>query len=181
MRERLSVGGVLRSRGFAVGATIVLTVVVVGALVYLYFFQPVFALGPAQPIPFSHRVHVTVKEIDCRFCHYSAGRTRRAGLPSVNLCLYCHKHVIPEHAVIRRLRGHKEDHKPVAWRKVTWLPDHVYFSHQRHIRQEVECASCHGTVEQMDRVHESYELQMGFCLDCHWEKEAPVDCWTCHH
>ena len=74
--------------------------------------------------------------------------------------------------------------EPIPWIKVTYLPDHVYFSHQQHIRSGIDCARCHGDVEQMDRVYEENRLLMGFCVECHrgqTESELPLlDCVTCH-
>ncbi|HTQ30226.1 MAG TPA: cytochrome C, partial [Opitutaceae bacterium] len=29
------------------------------------------------------------------------------------------------------------------------------------------CFECHGQINQMDRVHETQPLSMGFCLNCH--------------
>ena len=50
----------------------------VGGLLFafLFFFYgayPALRVGPEQPIPFSHRVHAGVKEINCRFCHSVRG------------------------------------------------------------------------------------------------------------
>jgi hypothetical protein len=118
------------------------------------------------------------------FCHNTVERSRFAGLPPVEKCLYCHEHIIPEHPQIRKLRGFAERGEPVPWHKVTFLPDHVYFSHQRHLKAGVTCESCHGTVENMDRVKEIYTdsidgvvmqgspLKMGFCLECHQQDES---------
>lgn len=149
------------------------------AVIYIYFLYPLAAAGQEQPIPFSHRLHVTVKQLDCNFCHNTVERTRNAGMPSVDKCLYCHQHIIPEHPQIQKLRGYAERGEAVPWEKVTFLPDHVYFSHQRHIKAGVTCLECHGDVGQMDRVKEVFPsgldeglllgspFKMGFCLDCH--------------
>lgn len=172
--------GLLRSRIFALVLSIGSTVLVAAGIVYFYFFAPALAAGPAQPIPFSHRLHVSIKEIDCRFCHYGVERGPHAGLPSTTKCLYCHKHIIPEHPKILELKGYDERGEAVPWRKITWLPDHVYFSHQRHIRKNVDCVECHGQIETMDRIKEAHRFKMGFCLECHQKRKASEDCWACH-
>ena len=43
------------------------------------------------------------------------------------------------------------------------------------------CESCHGEVKAQDRL-KGKRFKMGFCLDCHREKKAPVGCWlSCHN
>jgi hypothetical protein len=123
---------------------------------------------------------VTTKQIDCRFCHYAAGRSPRAGVPSTTKCLYCHKHIIPLHPQIQKVQRHNEADEAIPWHKVTWLPDHAYFSHQRHVRRGVDCSECHGAIETMDRVVEMHKFEMGFCVRCHRERGASLDCWACH-
>ena len=40
--------------------------------------------------------------------------------------------------------------------------------------------ACHGDVRAQDRL-KSERLKMGFCIECHREKKAPLDCWiACH-
>ncbi|MBN1475225.1 cytochrome c3 family protein [Candidatus Sumerlaeota bacterium] len=173
-----------RSQGIAALSALLSSLIVGFGLVYFYFIYPVARAGPAQPVPFSHRLHVDVKEIDCRFCHSTVERAPNAGLPAAEKCLFCHNHIITEHEVIQNLRGYVERGEPIPWVKVTYLPDHVYFSHQQHVRSGIDCARCHGDVEQMDRVYEENRLLMGFCVECHrgqTESELPLlDCVTCH-
>lgn len=191
---------VFQSRGFAVSLAFVSTLLVAGGLTYGYFFAPHVRVGSRQPIPFSHRLHVSVKQIDCRFCHSGAGHSPNAGIPSATKCLYCHKYIIPNHPYIRQVRATAESGDAIRWRKITWLPDHAYFSHQRHIRKDIECGTCHearepldrlnrkgvdcrcchGPIETMDRLYEANRFRMGFCRDCHLQGEASLDCWTCH-
>ena len=152
------------------------------ATVYIYFIFPEASTGPEQPIPFSHRLHVDIKELDCNFCHNTVERSRFAGLPPVEKCLYCHEHIIPEHPQIKKLKSYDENGEPIPWVKVNHLPDHVYFSHQRHIKAGVACAECHGDVEKMDRIREVWTnssdqmlemgspFKMGFCLECHQQE-----------
>ena len=45
--------------------------------------RAMFGEGIEQPIPFSHRLHATDKEIDCFYCHPYGERSLNAGLPSV--------------------------------------------------------------------------------------------------
>ena len=47
--------------------------------------------GPEQPIPFSHALHAGTYEIACLYCHRQADRSTVAGIPSVRMCLDCHR------------------------------------------------------------------------------------------
>lgn len=46
---------------------------------------------PVQPIFYSHKVHAGVNQISCLYCHGSAQDSKTAGIPSVNVCMNCHK------------------------------------------------------------------------------------------
>lgn len=52
---------------------------------------------PVQPIYYSHKVHAGVNQISCLYCHGSAQDSKHAGIPSVNVCMNCHK-AIKEYA-----------------------------------------------------------------------------------
>lgn len=149
--------------------------------VYVYYLQPGFSMGPAQPIPFSHRVHSGVKEIQCEFCHPYAARSGHPGLPPVEKCLYCHNHIIAGHPEIKKVHEFYDTKTPIAWVKANYLPEHVIFNHKRHIKKDVACEKCHGDIRAMDRI-KGVEFKMEFCVTCHRENEANVDCWlACHN
>jgi hypothetical protein len=150
--------------------------------VFLYFFYtpPGWHIGAEQPIAFSHRVHAGVKDIQCRFCHPYVGRSIHPGLPPVEKCLYCHNYIIAAHPEILKEHRYFNTRTPTPWKKVNYLAEHVVFNHQRHIRKNVACGECHGDVEAMDRIKGEY-FYMGFCLKCHRERKANIDCWlACH-
>ncbi|MBI4211234.1 MAG: cytochrome c3 family protein, partial [Deltaproteobacteria bacterium] len=71
----------------------------------------------------------------------------------------------------------------IEWLKVHDLPDHVRFTHARHIAKNIDCADCHGDVKKMARIEQVKTLQMGFCLDCHRSPKvnASINCQTCHY
>jgi hypothetical protein len=46
---------------------------------------------PEQPIYYSHQVHAGTNQISCLYCHGSAQDSKTAGIPSVNVCMNCHK------------------------------------------------------------------------------------------
>jgi len=69
---------------------------------------------------------------------------------------------------------------PIPWVRVNGLPDHVYFPHMMHIRARIDCSVCHGQVSSMERISRTASLKMGWCLGCHRQHKASIDCWTCH-
>jgi len=145
------------------------------------FYLPAGNIGPAQPIPFSHRVHAGVKAIDCRFCHPYVDRSIHPGLPPVEKCLYCHNYIIAGHPEIQKEHDYFNTKTPTPWVKANYLAEHVVFNHQRHIKKEIACQSCHDAVETMDRIKGKH-FYMGFCVDCHRLKNANLDCWlACHN
>ena len=150
--------------------------------------------GPAQPIAFSHRVHAGDAGIGCISCHVYAERGPVAGIPSMQRCQGCHKFVKedPEHpeitAQLKPLLAILKNGTAVEWVRVHRVPDHVYFTHERHVLGGVACRECHGDVERMEVVRQVAPLTMGWCLECHHRKqrERPqgrarlTECVTCH-
>jgi hypothetical protein len=160
---------------------LLLVAILSGVMLYLYYIYPEERLGPQQPIYFSHRIHAGVKEISCRFCHPYVDRSQNAGIPAVALCFFCHTYIIPQHPQIVKERWHLDTKTPVPWVRVYYVPDHVKFNHQPHIRTGIDCAACHGEVKRYDRLMK-VDFKMAFCVDCHKQKNAPLDCWlACHH
>ena len=149
------------------------------ALMYYNVPYPV-GLGPRQPIPFSHRVHVHAKRLSCFMCHTEATRSSRAGIPPLETCLLCHSRIIRSYPYIVQLRNHVARNTPVIWERVNWVPEFVYFTHSMHVRRGFDCGVCHGDVSLMDRVVQARKFEMGFCIRCHRENKASTDCFTCH-
>ena len=164
------------NRWFAVLALLAVT------MLYLYYVFPGSGIGPQQPIYFSHRVHAGVKQIDCRFCHPFVARSDHAGIPAMEKCFFCHKYIIPMHPQLVKEKEHYDTNTPVPWIKIYYVPDYVKFRHQPHIVfGKLDCIQCHGDVQRMDRLR-PVNFEMGFCIDCHKEKKAQLDCWlACHH
>ncbi|MFO7686341.1 MAG: cytochrome c3 family protein [Desulfobacterales bacterium] len=147
---------------------------------YLFYRTPGTAIGVAQPIPFSHRVHSGVKNIQCQYCHPYVGRSNHPGLPPVEKCLHCHNYIIAGHPQILKEHRYYDTRTPTPWKKANYLAEHVLFNHQRHIRKEVACQECHGAVETMDRIRGKY-FYMQFCIECHRDRKANLGCWlACH-
>ncbi|MFA5515027.1 MAG: cytochrome c3 family protein [Desulfuromonadales bacterium] len=145
---------------------------------YRWYFPQ--RIGPEQPVAFSHRVHVDVKKISCVLCHDQVMHTANAGIPAMETCMLCHARVIITHPQIQKVREHYFRGEPILWEKVYETPDFVYFNHALHLNRSIDCSRCHGNVSLMDRIELAQPLTMGFCISCHREYKATVDCFTCH-
>jgi hypothetical protein len=160
-------------------AVAVAILVLFSVLIYFDVLYPV-GLGPRQPIPFSHRVHVTYKRLSCLMCHTGVATSQRAGIPPLQTCMLCHSRLIRTYPYIVKLREHYVRNEPVVWERVNWVPEFVYFNHSMHIQRGYDCSWCHGDVSQMDRVVKAKKFEMGFCIGCHRQQKATHDCFTCH-
>lgn len=160
------------------------------------------AYEPEQPIFYSHKVHAGINQISCLYCHGNAWESKHAAIPSVNVCMNCHKAInkyekgpklyredgseVNGTAEIQKLYKYAgfdpanpnawnaSMAKPIQWVKIHNLPDHVFFSHAQHIRAgKVQCQTCHGEITGMDEVKQVSELSMGWCVNCH--RQTKVD------
>lgn len=147
---------------------------------------------PAQPIAYSHKLHAGDLNIPCQYCHFNADKSRHAGVPPMSTCLTCH--AADKGAVGKTKPGVQQllaltveadggygsdddsDNKDpgvlktggmIHWNRVHQLPDHVYFSHEWHVKAGVSCQTCHGKVEEMVVVKQVEDLTMGWCVRCH--------------
>jgi len=154
------------------------------------------APGPLQPIPFSHKHHAGDFEIECLYCHSGTDRARYAGVPSVELCMGCHSAFPAEYDElegIKILKEHWKEKKPIEWKQIHRLPEHAKFRHNRHVQADIECQTCHGPVEEIEKLYlvpdtnagpsllPTKKLEMGWCINCHRENGVSQDCLTCHY
>jgi cytochrome c553 len=145
---------------------------------------------PEQPIKFSHKLHAGDNEIACQYCHNSVEKSRHAGIPTVNVCMNCHKGIQTgpqygekEIAKIYAASGfdpktgnYSNPQNPIKWIKVHTLPDHVYFNHSQHVVVgKQECATCHGDVKKMTTVEQKSPLTMKWCIECHRKTEVAME------
>lgn len=133
------------------------------------------AEGPEQPIPFNHRFHVREIGMQCAYCHGGVESSAVAPIPPVELCMGCHRIVGAQLEPVQELRGYWDRGEPIPWERVYKLPDFVQFPHEAHIRNDLDCAECHGPVEDMDRVSKANSLSMGWCLECHMGEGQETD------
>ena len=131
----------------------------------LYRINVVENYQPSQPIAFPHDKHAGINGIDCKYCHNSVTKSKSAGIPTVNVCMNCHKQISGEGkpyagevkkiyaaagwdpSVPGRYTGKTQ---PIVWNKVHVLPDHVYFNHSQHVVVGgIDCKQCHGDMTKM--------------------------------
>ena len=130
------------------------------------------AVPRKQPVPFSHKHHVSGIGLDCRHCHTSVEESAFAGLPATKTCMTCHSQVWADSPMLEPVRASFRNDRPLEWTRVHDLPDFVYFNHSIHVKKGVGCVSCHGQVDQMPLVWKQQTLQMEWCLDCHRHPEG---------
>ena len=128
---------------------------------------------PTQPIAFSHKIHAGQYEIDCNYCHTGVNISKSANIPSVNICMNCHNAINTDKPEIQKILTAYEENRPIEWVRVHNLPDLAYFNHKQHVAVGgLDCATCHGPIEEMDVVYQYSELTMGWCINCHRETEV---------
>ena len=156
---------------------------------------------PVQPIAFSHKIHAGDNKIDCQYCHSSAKHSKTSGIPSVNVCMNCHKGISEYNGPVTvendkafydgeiqkiydavgwdkeanaYIAGYEQ--RPIEWIRIHNLPDFAYFNHSQHVTVGgVACQKCHGPVEEMEEVEQFSPLTMGWCINCHRETEVKVE------
>lgn len=194
-------------RAYAKNQFLVLVSVVLLLLLSAYFaYGWLMQIGvdqgyePVQPIHYSHRIHAGENGIDCKYCHSASRVSKHSNIPSLNVCMNCHKNIsevaettaTPEYSKAfydgeiqklydavgwdKSLQKYTGKTKPVKWVRIHNLPDHVYFNHAQHVTVAgVECQTCHGPVEEMEIMKQHAPLTMGWCINCHRETNVKVE------
>lgn len=119
--------------------------------------------APVQPIHYSHRIHAGENAIECKYCHSSARVSKHSGIPSLNICMNCHKSIGevagPEAGELSSVtddyskefydkeiqklykavgwdeatQSYTGETQPVEWVRIHNLPDFAYFNHSQHV------------------------------------------------
>jgi hypothetical protein len=172
-QEKLTYGEELRTIAWKYRLWVGLASLVTVIAVIVTLFQGLYRINvmedyqPSQPIAFPHDRHAGVNGIDCKYCHNSVTKSKSAGIPSVNVCMNCHKQINgegkPFAGEIKKIYAaagwdvssgagkYTGKTKPIVWNKVHVLPDHVYFNHSQHVVVGgVDCKQCHGDMKVMN-------------------------------
>ena len=156
--------------------------------------------SPVQPIHYSHRIHAGSNGINCNYCHSSARVSKHSGIPSLNVCMNCHKQIAevsdttatPEYskafydneiAKLYKAVGWDKDNQkytgktePVKWVRIHNLPSFVYFNHSQHVNVAgIECQTCHGPVQTYEIQKQYAPLTMSWCINCHRKTEVKME------
>ncbi|MCH8535366.1 MAG: c-type cytochrome [Flavobacteriaceae bacterium] len=183
-----------------VSVVIVLLMVAYGGYGYLMQVGIDQGYEPIQPIHYSHKIHAGENEIECKYCHSSARKSKHSGIPSLNVCMNCHKQIaeVSEETAteeyskefydneIQKLydatgwdpetQSYTGETKPVKWVRIHNLPDFAYFNHAQHVTVgQIECQTCHGPVEEMEILYQYSSLTMGWCINCHRETDVKME------
>jgi len=161
--------------------------------------------SPTQPIPYSHKLHAGDLKIACQYCHVAAEKSHHATVPGVGICMNCHKVVKTDSPWIQQIQKAYESGEQIEWIRIHNLPDHAHFPHNRHVNAGLACQTCHGPIQEMEKVYQYAPLDMGWCINCHrgettpgaikakfseqwrsgpnWREGqvAPTNCVTCHY
>ena len=132
-----------------------------------------------QPIPFSHKQHAAAG-LSCGDCHRGADKRERAGLPNSEQCMLCHQTIKTDSPAVGKLARLHQERKPLNWVRIYRVPDFVFFSHKNHTAAGTGCASCHGPVDQRDRLAKEVSTSMIMCMGCHKQKNVSRNCHLCH-
>ena len=127
-----------------------------------------------QPVPFSHKHHVTELGIDCRYCHSSVEKSAYAGIPPTHTCMTCHSQIWTSADMLEPVRASYRTNQSLAWTRVNSVPDFVYFDHSIHVKKGVGCTTCHGPIGEMPLTWRAETLYMRWCLECHRAPEKFV-------
>ena len=134
-----------------------------------------------QPVQFNHKKHTA--EMECPACHPYYAQGAHSGLPDAGVCAICHETALTKSSEEEALRKILADAKPLVFRKLFHLPDHVYYSHRRHVvLGKLECVQCHGGIADTAAppTRPLVEITMDYCVRCHEKSRVTTDCNSCH-
>ena len=160
-------------------------IIIIGVSIY---FLVIAAIPPRpalveQPILFNHKRHQE-KDVECYDCHQFYKKYAVAGIPDTELCYSCHKSDkdLQDKEEKRKLHNYFTNKIEIEWERLNIpLPDDVVFNHKRHVVKDMECAECHGKVEELVETKRLVQdFTMDWCIDCHHREAADEDCLTCH-
>lgn len=141
--------------------------------------------SPEQPIKFSHVIHVQQNKMECQYCHWSVSKASYAAIPEEETCMGCHGALVAGKSEqgkkdIQYLKDMYAKNQPIPWVKVHVMPDYLKFNHKRHVKAGVTCQECHGQIPEMTQVERVSSMKMGWCISCHRQRGASIDCLVCH-
>ncbi|KAF5307708.1 hypothetical protein FQR65_LT18351 [Abscondita terminalis] len=152
---------------------------------------------PEQPIYFSHKIHAGINKIDCQLCHSGAKYGKVSEIPSLNVCMNCHK-AIPEYKGEYLEPGHDRDfyngeikklyaatgwdpakmaytgkETPVEWTRIHNMRILLYLP--LSALAACLCKTCTGKSDNyLNVVQWANDFTMGWCIECHRTTEVDM-------
>ena len=154
----------------------------IGASFLILLISLGFGSRIEQPISFNHKKHMD-QGLGCDTCHRFFKTQTFSGMPDINTCLECHKEPVTKSPEEEKIREFQKKGTPILWKRIYEQPDHVFFSHRRHVvLGKLECKNCHGGVGQSERPPSRpwVMMTMKWCMDCHTKSKVTNDCLACH-
>jgi hypothetical protein len=144
--------------------------------------------GPRQPVFFRHDIHAGQFKMACQYCHATVAVSSEPGIPSMGTCMGCHAAIAGRDSTarveIQKVRDAWTAGTPIQWVRIHSVARHVRFPHAVHINAlgPSACATCHGNVARMPQVYKVNNVNnMGWCINCHVERNVTRDCTACHY
>jgi len=161
---------------------------------------PSSVIYPPQKITirFNHTLHIKENGANCQTCHGKAKSSKIASdrlLPDGTTCDTCHD---TDHSDLKAVKPGSEEmgqcqfchlgYRESAPNKVAKLElpaPNMVFNHKAHLDRNINCAQCHGSVEEMELATRDQLPRMKGCFGCHNQAgpaqgQAKSDCATCH-
>ena len=160
---------------------ILLVVIIPVFIAAIYVGNLVSNQAIEQPIAFNHKKHIDAG-LECIDCHRYYKTQSNSGRPTLQICMDCHSGPSknPEEQKIGNFAEQKTE---IPWNRIYRMPDHVRFSHRLHTQiAKINCEKCHGNMAEQTKPppRPLVSQTMQFCIDCHEETHANVDCLACH-
>ena len=132
--------------------------------------------APAQPLPFSHKLHAA-KGLDCKACHTMPDPGDRATFPVTAKCMACHVEIKKESEAVQKLADYHKKRETIPWKRVYSVAE----CPQVHVtKAKAACETCHGPVRERDVLRKEKETSMAVSVDCHKASGASVACDYSH-
>lgn len=142
--------------------------------------NPMKPAAPEQPIPYSHKLHLSMG-LECKFCHVNPDPGTQMTFPATSICMSCHQNVGKTKPALARLAQYASSGETIPWVRVYKLLPGPKWNHRTHLDAGAKCETCHGQVAKMDRMSEVTSVTtMYSCLTCHQANQAKTSCNTCH-
>lgn len=153
----------------------------------------------ALTIRFNHKKHVQELKLSCKSCHTAAYASEASSdtlLPKPEAtCDACHD---VDHADRAKVTAGKDENGQCSFchlgesagvggrvaRLVIPAPN-LRFNHKKHLDRNINCAQCHGKIEELELATRDQLPRMAGCLTCHAmpaasRGDAKGACTTCH-